>query len=123
MFDWSHFLEFAEILKKDYNNEAALRTVVNRAYYAAFKKCEDFLEASGNKIPGDSHKYVWDTFSKGRKKERRIIGTNGGRLKRKRIDADYHAEAEITNTDAQTAISQAKIILSKLQEIIEQSNP
>ncbi len=51
MFEWEGFLDLAEVLAADQNNEAAARSAISRAYYATFHAGRDYLVRAG--IPID----------------------------------------------------------------------
>jgi uncharacterized protein (UPF0332 family) len=98
-FGWEDYLSLANDLSKDQNNEAALRSAVSRAYYAAFNIAKDFLNKNGAEIsestPSVHHK-VWNEFRR-RGRTGLTVYTNGDRLKKRRGDADYDLEPKNLN--------------------------
>ena len=46
-FDWTGFLTLAERLATDTGDEAAQRTAISRAYYAAYHAAASFVRAQG----------------------------------------------------------------------------
>jgi len=95
-FDWSEFLDLAQALAKQTVapswQEAALRSAVSRAYYAAFCKARNHLrDREGHRIPatGRAHQYVRDKFKKSPDKTRKRIGSDLDRLRSDRNRVDY----------------------------------
>jgi uncharacterized protein (UPF0332 family) len=48
MFEWEDFLDLAESLASEPNNEAAARSAISRAYYATFHSGRDYLVCAGS---------------------------------------------------------------------------
>jgi uncharacterized protein (UPF0332 family) len=90
-FDWLEYLELARQLSKS-DKEAALRSAISRAYYAAFNQVRAYCVSREIYIPRavDSHQVVWDKFKEGR--TLRGVYTNGDLLKQQRVLADYKSE-------------------------------
>ena len=94
-FDWLDYIGLAEELagqgKAVSSQESRLRSAVSRAYYAAFCKAGNRLrDQEDTKLPPfDVHRFVWDQFKNSDSAARREIGTNGDRLKKDRVKADY----------------------------------
>lgn len=116
-FDWTEYLVFAKELSER-PDEAALRTAISRAYYAAFNRARAYCIAKGISVPesldNTRHKVVWDALLN---RGRTLAGAqaNGTRLKRKRIDADYEPEiASLTNV-VQQAIAESDAVAAYLQ--------
>ncbi len=90
-FDWADYLTLAkELATRD--DEAAQRSAMSRAYYAAFHSARSFLRQEGVSIsnPGlGEHKSVWDAFQNSRDDQRIQIGQRGERLRLFRNRADY----------------------------------
>lgn len=104
MFDWQeyHLLASDLLLKADNSDqkEAALRSAVSRAYYAAFHAAEDYLQksgkypsTSGNNAPAvGSHNRVVNAFVGNASNPTWVnIGRRLRRLKDARHWADYNA--------------------------------
>lgn len=96
-FDPQHFLNLATKLAIDtnYSDEARYRTSISRAYYAAHLVSRKKLESKGYSFSIDEniHWKVIDCM----KKENYHIGDMLFQLKRKRKDADYEVNINITN--------------------------
>jgi hypothetical protein len=89
-FDWDEFLTLAEELAQRNEDEAALRTSVSRAYYSAFHDALSRAERKcGPKQGGNSHQWCWDRYNWTQDPACNQIGIDGGRLKFKRVKADY----------------------------------
>lgn len=91
MFDWGAYLDLAERLAGEVDDEAALRGGISRAYYAAYHAAADFVRVSGLLPTGHSHLRVWDVLVTSPDPERRDVGERGTALKRLRTDADYRS--------------------------------
>jgi hypothetical protein len=51
MFDWSRYLDLADELARRVSDEAAERSAISRAYYAAFGMSRRHLVQSGIVVP------------------------------------------------------------------------
>ncbi len=73
---WEDFLVLAKKLAEAPATEAAYRSSVSRAYYAAYHVAKITLEASGLTIPrgAGSHKRVWDAYSFSSADRARAVG-------------------------------------------------
>jgi uncharacterized protein (UPF0332 family) len=97
-FDWSEYLNLARNLAGQTttppNQEAALRSAISRAYYAAFCMARNHLRDRENvlNIPldGRAHQDVPNTFLQSRNRVRRSVGTDLKRLRTDRVQADYY---------------------------------
>jgi len=80
-FDWQEYLLLARELSQR-SGEAALRSAISRAYYAAFCTACNYLRQRGESIPDSehSHKAVWDSFQR-KGKSAQAVFINGERLK------------------------------------------
>lgn len=99
-FNWEHFLTVADYLRNNCNNiaqidrEAAFRTAISRAYYAAYNTARDYAENNlgGIMVFGSgSHDNLINTFKhfKDDNQSYASIALNLGRMKVHRVDADY----------------------------------
>ena len=96
MFDWKNFFEYAVYVNgkaDDFpDKEACYRTVVSRAYYAAYHISKIFAEQKngGLRFHSNEHQQV-QNFFKGQKHDRRLtkIGSQLTRLHQDRKKADY----------------------------------
>jgi hypothetical protein len=97
-FDWSEYLNLARNLAGQTttppNQEAALRSAISRAYYAAFCTARNHVRDRENvqSIPldGRAHQDVPNAFLQSRKLARRSVGTDLKRLRTDRVQADYY---------------------------------
>ena len=116
-FDWLDYLELAKHLSKS-DKEAALRSAISRAYYAAFNQVRAYCVSKGMYLPRttDSHQVVWDKFKEGR--TLRGVYINGDLLKQQRVHADYKNEPieRLEDTVAQ-AIRYAELVLHFLDQL------
>ncbi|EMS79196.1 hypothetical protein [Desulfotignum phosphitoxidans] len=99
-FNWEHFLTVADYLRNNCGNitqidrEAAFRTAISRAYYAAYNTARDYAENNlgGIRSSGSgSHDNLISTFIhfKDDNQSYGTIALNLGRVKVHRVDADY----------------------------------
>ena len=117
-FDWAEFLVLAQELAQR-REEAALRSAISRAYYAAFGKAKAFLESEGVSFAADAgdHAQVWETFRGSSNDVRYYIGEDGFGLRNSRNRADYDAEVSDIQARAQRAIRKADGIFRSLERL------
>jgi uncharacterized protein (UPF0332 family) len=91
-FDWNQYRILAEELRGR-EDEAARRSSISRLYYAVYWQARLYLEDDGFilTLNDGSHRQVWNAF-RDRGITHRVIGVNGDRLRRNRVDADYVAD-------------------------------
>ena len=93
MFDWNEFLPLAEQLGGE-PDEAAQRSAISRAYYAAFHAARIYVLAK-NFYPGRRrlrHDEVWRALTTDPDPRTAVIGIRGARLFETRNAADYTAQ-------------------------------
>lgn len=120
VFDWSQYLVLAEALATQPDNEAALRSAVSRAYYAAFCSAREYLLNTNMlfgrrpRRPRLSHRAVWHTYQ--RDVDRRI-GMDGNRLRELRNLVDYEDVVPDLENAVRSALSTSRRILASLDEL------
>lgn len=120
VFDWSQYLALAEELAEQKDNEAALRSAVSRAYYAAFCLAREhllntnMLFRSRPRRPRLSHQTVWLTY---RRDVDRRIGIDGNRLRELRNLVDYEDVVPNLDNAVRSALSTSRRILASLHEL------
>ncbi len=79
MFAWSDFLPLAQELATRADEEAAARTAISRAYYAALGSARDHFLDQGIVVPkaGPAHRLVWDHFHANQNTTHRRIANLG----------------------------------------------
>jgi uncharacterized protein (UPF0332 family) len=115
MFDFIAFVELAANLARR-GDEAADRSAIGRAYYAAFHACRDHLDAGGERVSRGSsgHGEVLDNLSNLDLE----AGQNLRRLHRMRRAADYEAVRPIDAVvEAKTAVSLARLVVSAVDRL------
>ena len=86
-FDWkTDYLALAG----DPTDEAALRSAISRAFYAAYHTAAVFVRAKGLLVTGHTHTTVWRALATAPDPTRAAVGTRGMQLKLSREYADYH---------------------------------
>lgn len=93
-FRWTDYLTLASALAKVGKcGEAAQRSVISRAYYAAFHVAMGLLTRNGfqPRRTGDDHHRVWRAYreGKGTGRERKQIARMGFGLLYDRVESDY----------------------------------
>ena len=117
-FDWQQFLVYARSVDLPTASEAALRTVVSRAYYAAYWKARRRLEKLHFTVPRlNAHQEVWDRYATIKNAEGTPLKQLGESLKTKRASADYEARPPIRPRDAELAIADAEELVSDIQAL------
>jgi uncharacterized protein (UPF0332 family) len=96
------------------NDEAVLRTVIGRAYYAVLLQARDLLIRENRLARGekDIHKIVPDLLLSDKRRERVRWGNQIARIKELRKKADYEA-------DFPDVAQQARTVLRMTQSISE----
>jgi uncharacterized protein (UPF0332 family) len=88
--DWFDYFDLAQEWVGE-DSEAHQRSAVSRAYYAMYLTARDKLDDANRYHPSGSeslHVYVWNKYKT--YPEYDHIGGLGNRLRKKRIEADYH---------------------------------
>jgi uncharacterized protein (UPF0332 family) len=124
VFDWADFLLLAESLAFYENDEAAQRSVISRAYYAAIGMARHGLEERGIVVPSGSgaHHFVWAHFHQIPDVRARRNADRGRRRSRRRNCADYADEYDTFNREAIDAIWLARQILEDLAAVAMSSS-
>lgn len=131
-FDWREFLQVAEWLNerpvddaKLTANDAALRTVISRAYYAAFHVARTFVSERVRegelRWPGTRrsiHDQVWEALRSSPDPDIVALGIKGVALKQQRTEADYSvAPNKGRAAVARDATGYARDIIASLDEL------
>jgi uncharacterized protein (UPF0332 family) len=126
-FDWGHYLDLAQEIFDDYDkaDDAAMRSVVSRAYYAAFNLALALLNSKDITFSPtkNSHEEVWKAFTEGPNSVWKTVGKTGDKLRWKRNDADYHLITKDPvkwSEEARYTIQQAERIIASLDTIAQQ---
>jgi hypothetical protein len=113
-FDWHDFLDFAKSLSAD-TREAALRSAISRAYYAAYGHSFDYATRYLGFVPrnqSDDHGRRHDHLMRSR---RRAVADRIGQLRKWRNQADYAAEfADDLATTIASALAFAEYVFKAL---------
>jgi uncharacterized protein (UPF0332 family) len=115
MFDWNEYLVLARELRLK-QSEAALRSSISRAYYAAFCTALYRLHPSGSGVfSRDSHASLWQEY---RRQGRAFshIGVRGDRIRKDRQAADYDLEVPGLEKVADKVLQEAESIVAYLRE-------
>ena len=125
-FDWGDYLELAKrlwdaseaklapppALRRD---EALRRSVISRAYYAAFHPANAYVKrgSSGAGRQGNQHEVTWSTLATSRDSAERLIGHKGDQLKKLRVDADYYPRP-VNDTQVSQALQLSRTVREML---------
>ncbi len=133
-FDWSDYLDLSKELLTTHaavtgHKLACWRTVVSRAYYAAFHVAADYCRTKhqrklgrlNNDYPGRDHDNVCQCLADSRNEEENRIGSWLSGLKMERKDADYRASDEFDRDRAEMACLSADKIVKTLSELANRS--
>lgn len=127
-FQWSHYLDLAQSIYLHAgatSDEAALRCVISRAYYAAYGTAADFLRAEGENIPKEStHRVVSEIFQRYHSDDARYdIGTRLKEISTKRKWADYDNPYPASNlqNDADDVLGEAEVIIDSINHLTPRS--
>jgi len=117
-FNWSEYLKLAEELAAR-TDEAAHRSAISRAYYAALGKAREQLESDGGTfMPSDNlHSLVWQTFTNSPDDRRYYIGIDGRWLRLNRNASDYDAAMTDLSGRASQAVRKARAVLDALERV------
>lgn len=109
-FDWQDYYVLAKELSER-EEEAALRSAISRAYYAAFCSAQIKVMQRAPDLIGEegqgSHEVVWRWFRRQSNRSLAEIGVWGLRLRDDRVSADYRADAKIDSAWARDALDDA----------------
>lgn len=114
MFNPLDFLDFVKDLTISNHEEAKVRTIISRAYYAAFLVMREWLKTKGYKFPKGrkeslNHENVQnflflETQQRGPKDRLHM-------LRQLRNDADYDLNKQLSSTHVQKAITLAENVI------------
>ena len=124
-FDWRTFLTLAQILVKQESNDAALRSAISRAYYAAYIVARRHWETANGPVPreGSSHKIIWDGYANGSGNIERRIATDGNTMftHRNRADYDDNIPGDLVST-AKTVLILAEKTIKNVEGLNASNN-
>lgn len=118
MFDPRAFHSFAVLCSEDNPDEAACRTAISRAYYAAYLVAQQYVRSRKIRAypPPDeywgSHQRIIHAVGEIRHPGARVIERDLDRLKRLRVNADYHLEYRGARSHMADAIQDAARIIA-----------
>lgn len=119
-FDWSDYLDLARSLSSGPPGEAALRSAISRAYYAAYHcasryvRAQELVDASTEL----RHDLVWRQFNQLSDDSLRPVALLGFRLKQQRLFADYRMPFPgVLRDAAAVAIDDAAEIVGRVERV------
>jgi hypothetical protein len=120
-FGWPDFLVLARELAEREGDEAALRTAISRAYYAAYcSAAEHVLRRTPGLLASDlNHERVWRVFQVPTDRVRWRVFDDGMALRAARIQADYWLpmRGHKLHTQARDALRRSTRLLAALEGI------
>lgn len=118
MFDPREFQAFAVRCSADVSDDAACRSAISRAYYAAFLVAQQYVRSRKIRAypPPDeywgSHQRIIHAVGEIRHPGAKYIEAELDRLKRLRVDADYHLGYTGTAREMTDAIRDAERVIA-----------
>ncbi|MDP8922228.1 MAG: hypothetical protein M3O34_05045 [Chloroflexota bacterium] len=108
-FAWRAFLDLAAELGAR-SDEAAWRTAIGRAYYAAVGTAYEALPPAERAAitPGMYHTRTWLLYTMSSHRVCRRVGNLGHLLRQMRHECDYRASATIRDYDVRQALTYAR---------------
>lgn len=117
-FEWRDLLPLAERLAGDADDEAAGRTAINRASYAAYHAAAAFARSTGLVRGRHTHAKVWTALVLDADAERAEIGRRGDFLRQVRIGADYRRPFPSDLAEqTRNAVAMARAIIEALDRM------
>lgn len=122
-FDWADYHALAVVLAARDGDEAAARSAIGRAYYAALGRAAAFLRSEGTAIsPLRVHGQVSGAFTHGTDPHRVAFGERIALLQRQRNQADYEDTIlEDLSAIARDAVERAAFVIDELDDL--RANP
>lgn len=122
-FDWADYHALAVVLAARVGDEAAARTAISRAYYAALGRAAAFLRSEGTEIsPLRIHGQVSRAFNHSTDPRRVAIGERIALLHQQRNRADYEGTIlEDLSAMARDAVARAAFVIHALDDL--RANP
>jgi hypothetical protein len=116
-FQWRDFLLIADELAMR-GDEAAWRTAIGRAYYAALGVAIGRLPPAERVTvhPGNVHDRTWELYARSTVAECRRLGNLGYRIRNRRRAADYRDEPPMQALHAWQAVVDARAMLNLLDQ-------
>ena len=115
------FFKTCELLL-DHDEEPHRRTIVGRAYYAAFLYFREYLKTRGltKKLQprNEAHEFVIQCLGFSNVREASIASAQLQDLQQKRHDADYDLGREVSQADAEDALCLGKSIISCFEKSV-----
>jgi uncharacterized protein (UPF0332 family) len=116
VFDWSGFADLAQELAQRSGDEAAERSAISRAYYAAFHTARDYLDKTGPPVArsGSAHvevrnRMLWSE---------RQVGEGLRRLHGLRKHADYDdLYPDDLSADAAFAVALSQTLINAIDKL------
>lgn len=126
-FKWIHYWELAQKLCNELPNQhsqitdidvAAMRSIISRAYYAAYWCARNYLlgEYGFRPTGGDVHDKVVREMREHCSKLAGV-GEQLHRLKNQRAKADYDIKERFNKAAAESAVLQAQMIMDRLNDL------
>lgn len=118
-FDWTQYLSLAKDLVEVRGDEAAYRSAISRAYYAAFCVTRDLRLSHGDvdAETAKNHKAFWRSWRESGDRVRMGLGDKGNSLRMTRNNADYETRRQYIRNDALLAIADAQDIIAGLSSL------
>ncbi len=111
-------LLFAEHLALPDADEAAQRTAINRAYYAAYHAASSYVRSRGLLVASHTHQRVWAALAASGDQDESNLGRLGDLLRRTRIAADYRNPFPgQLEQRSQATVAEARVVVEAFRQV------
>ena len=116
-FNWSDYLTLAVTLSNN-TDEASRRSSISRAYYSVYHTASDRAVSLGYTPPGRSeHAALWSHYQSRPDSGCKKLGAIGFRMRRRRVEADYHSVLPQILANVLSQIADANNFANRLQHL------
>jgi uncharacterized protein (UPF0332 family) len=119
-FDWNDYLKLAKTLSES-TDDAALRTAISRAYYCVYNLSLDkaTMNSFSLKKGASTHVQVWSLYGRNTDRDKICsqLSAIGGRMKSRRVKADYRPDYNDLADEAKEVLADAEECISLLGKL------
>lgn len=112
LIDFAQEIQHIDISAREEFEQSKVRSVINRAYYAAFLAARDFCQAQGLQGSGASHERVINALREDKKWQKQ--GNQLQQIKQLRHKADYDWQRDMTHHDVRQCMKKSRDIITSL---------
>lgn len=130
MFDWKEFFRTAQYMNQNVedfpNKEACYRTVISRAYYAAFRLSQNYIKDKHNRSWSNNEHQEVPRYLQTKKHDHALVkaGSQLIRLRQDRQKADYYdyLGIESPSLKARKSLKLAEDIIEKIEALLSSAH-